>query len=95
MYGFMLLKSELTDLFCMICSVLCALFQRSRPAFPEEMSLLHKQSTGIAVTGGGARAYSSAIGYMAALNKLGLLNKVLLYYYINMSCSKLFVSKTT
>ena len=51
-------------------------YSRRLPKYPEEDMLKHRYNTGIAVTGGGGRAYSATIGYLAALQKLGLLEDV-------------------
>lgn len=44
--------------------------------FPEAELLKNRPNTAIAFTGGGSRAYVASIGYLAGLNKLGLLDKV-------------------
>jgi len=44
--------------------------------FPEFSHLQSKPNTGIAIQGGGSRAYTSALGYLAALHKLDLLKNV-------------------
>jgi hypothetical protein len=44
--------------------------------FPEVEQLKNKPNTAIAFTGGGSRAYTASMGYLAGLNKLGLLGNI-------------------